>query len=74
MKLLAYILLLFGDLCGIAGVFVIFDNIKGGDITGFPWPVGLCLCLLGTINLLGFKFLQLRFFPPKQKNQDGSER
>lgn len=71
MKFIAYILYIFGSLCEFAGVFVLLDCaiqhfFHREALIGWPWPVGLCLCLLGTANVMGFKFLQLRFFPPKK--------
>lgn len=73
MKLIAYILFIFGSLCEFAGVFVIIDNFRGPELlTGLSWQVGLCLCLLGTANCMGFKFLQMRFFPSQERDQKGS--
>ena len=66
LKFLAYILLIFGTICEFAGVFVIIDDLRGdGKLFGLHWSVGLCICLLGTINVVGFKLIQLRAFPPK---------
>lgn len=72
MKFLAYLLYIFGSLCEFAGVFIIIDNVMA-HLRHQPlkldldWPLGVLLCLLGAANVIAFKLLQRRCFPPQDK-------
>lgn len=67
MKILIYALLVFGSICEPAGVFIIIDAlIYGSSHLGLSWVPGLLLCLLGSANVIAFKLLQLRYFPPRR--------
>ncbi|MDE7388275.1 MAG: hypothetical protein K2M97_03365 [Muribaculaceae bacterium] len=67
MKILIYALLVFGTICETAGVFIIIDAlIYGSAHLGLGWVPGLLTCLLGSANVIVFKLLQLRYFPPQR--------
>lgn len=61
LKLLAYLLLAIGAICGLAGIYLLIGRfLHDAD---HSLALALLLLLLGLLNTLGFKLLQRAFRP-----------